>query len=118
MKRMMFGIIGTIFGVLLLAACGQTGDTGGDTPAPSGTAIEAGENVQTLLKNNCMSCHGNDLEGRVGPSLLEVGSHFTEEELYSIVADGTGVMPGFKSRLDEQEINALVTWLADQKEGQ
>lgn len=100
-------------GLLLLTACGGAAD---DAAAPPIKGIEAEQEVSSLLKAHCMTCHGNDLQGLVGPSLQAIGSSMSKEEIYAVVAEGAKGMPAFKSRLDEQQLDALAEWLASQKE--
>ncbi|WP_010277806.1 c-type cytochrome [Paenibacillus senegalensis] len=117
MKRATGGLAAVLIGSMLLTACGGQSGESNDAP-PGTTSIEASQEVRTLLQNNCMSCHGPDLQGRVGPSLQTIGSLLSREELYTVIADGTRAMPGFKDRLEEQEMEALADWLADQKEAE
>lgn len=113
MKKIISTAAVVLLGSMLLTACGgSSGESNGNPPGT--TTIEGSQEVQSLLRNNCMSCHGPDLQGRVGPSLLTIGDELSREELYSVVADGTRAMPGFKDRLNEQEIEELVDWLVAQ----
>ncbi|GIP26133.1 hypothetical protein J23TS9_12630 [Paenibacillus sp. J23TS9] len=68
-----------------------------------------------LYKKSCLSCHAADLSGIVGPSLKEIGSKLTKEEIVERMTMGRGGMPSFKSRLSEQDIDTLGSWLADKK---
>lgn len=100
---------------VLFAACGQSGqkdNTGGPAAQPGGAA-PAG--VETIYKNNCMSCHGQNLEGRVGPDLRKVGDKYDRAQIAAIIRDGRGGMPSFKGRLSDAQIDELAAWLADKK---
>jgi len=88
-----------------LAGCGNGG------PANS-TAADGPSDAQVIYKQNCLSCHGGDLEGKMGPNLQAVGEKYELNELQAIIMNGQGRMPAFKKRLDEQEITVLAEWLA------
>lgn len=94
--------------VCLIAGCG-----GGEQP--SGTSNNSGIEIPEIYKQNCLSCHGNQLQGRVGPDLQTVGSRLTEDELMQLIHDGKGGMPAFGKQLSEDEIASIAAWLSDQK---
>jgi mono/diheme cytochrome c family protein len=71
--------------------------------------------AQALYKQNCISCHGVDLQGGVGPNLQKVGSKLTLEQTYKLLQNGKGMMPGFKTQLKDEEIANLSRWLAEKK---
>jgi quinoprotein glucose dehydrogenase len=67
---------------------------------------------KSLYGSNCANCHGDDLKGSpAAPSLVDVGSRRTREELLQLVGKGTGGMPGFAESLDNNAVNALVNFL-------
>lgn len=94
--------------ILVLGACGggDSGDSsnGDDT---GDTSVAAGEQA---YKDNCASCHGNDLEGGAGPSLEGVSSEYSVEEIEDIIENGIGSMPAMKSVTDEDR-TAIAEWL-------
>jgi quinoprotein glucose dehydrogenase len=51
----------------------------------------------SLYKNNCGSCHGDDLKGAppTFPPLVDIGQRRSRQELIEIIRDGTGRMPAF-----------------------
>jgi cytochrome c551 len=77
----------------------------------------ASEQVQSLYKQNCLSCHGNALEGRVGPktNLQKVGGHLAKDQIAKQISGGGNGMPGFGSKLKPEEVEALADWLASKK---
>lgn len=65
-------------------------------------------------KQACAACHAQDLSGFVGPSLQQVGSRLSEEEIYDIIVNGRGEMPG--GTVQEDYIAAaLAQWLSEMK---
>jgi len=113
-----------------LSACGKsntTPPTTTGTPAATGTPTAAGTpaattsgattkvDAQAVFKQTCVSCHGVNLEGSVGPNLQKEGSKHSKEELATIISNGRGAMPNFKGKLSDDEINSLALWLAEKK---
>lgn len=113
--------------VLVLGACGGSGDeesteesTGeASTEEESSTEEGSADSGDTELakqayeQNNCMSCHGENLEGASGPALTDIGSKMSEDEIRTQIEEGGDGMPaGLVS--DEEEMDALVQWLSSQ----
>ncbi|OAB43607.1 c-type cytochrome [Paenibacillus glacialis] len=71
--------------------------------------------AETLVKANCISCHGDQLQGGAGPNLQKIGSTLSPEEIYSLVGKGKGIMPAFKGSLKEEEIANVAQFLATKK---
>ena len=69
--------------------------------APSGGGDGGGEIVAAddpayteIYKNqSCAQCHGENLEGVNGPSLLGVGKKLKAEDIIQIIDNGRGAMP-------------------------
>ncbi|WP_019533294.1 c-type cytochrome [Paenibacillus ginsengihumi] len=120
MKKTLIGI--ALLLAFSLSACGGGGtnnnppaDTGADNNAGAGAGGGATVNAESLYKSNCLSCHGGNLEGGVGPALSAVGSKYSADQLSDIINNGRGAMPGFKDRLSADEIAGLADWLAAKK---
>ncbi len=72
-----------------------------------------------LFRRACVNCHGSD--GKANTSMgHELGArdltdahaqHQTDAELYGIIANGKGNMPGFDPRFKPAEIQALVKYV-------
>lgn len=105
MTRSGIRLILTLVIVGLLTACG--GQKSGEVAENTESSIPA------VYKQRCLSCHGDQLEGRVGPNLQAVGSRLTEEEIAGIISDGKGGMPAFGKRLSEKELASISAWLAE-----
>ncbi|CDN44552.1 MULTISPECIES: cytochrome c [Paenibacillus] len=78
------------------------------TPADAAAAA-------TIYKSSCLPCHGGNLQGGMGPSLKTIGSSWSKEQLFRQISQGGGGMPGFKSKLEENDIVNLTLWLSEQK---
>ncbi|CAH1209468.1 Cytochrome c-551 [Paenibacillus plantiphilus] len=101
--------------ILFLCVIGSLVGCGNDQATKGRTTDGAELTVPPVYKQNCLSCHGSELQGRVGPNLQTVGGRLTEEQLSQIIREGKGGMPGFENRLDTEEIGTLSAWLAAQK---
>lgn len=102
---------------LALAACGS--DEAEEKPAnnsggsSSETVTADAGNEAKLYENKCSSCHGQNLEGGIGPALDKVGSSMSQEEIEEIIISGKGAMPG--NVLKGEDATAVATWLAEKK---
>ncbi|GAA4718927.1 cytochrome c551 [Brevibacillus fulvus] len=120
--------------VILLSACGQGGQQtqppannnnnanapagNGNATTPPSTAPAGGGNydaaqAEALFKNNCSSCHGQNLEGAVGPNLQQVGSRYSKDDILGILQNGKGAMPG--GLVSGDDAQTIASWLADKK---
>ncbi|MEW9699876.1 cytochrome c [Paenibacillus sp. SI8] len=102
-----------------LSACGKSNTTpspsASGTPAATSSGAASKADAQTVFKANCVSCHGANLEGLVGPSLQKVGGKLSKDQIASLITNGKGAMPSFKGKLTDDEITSVATWLADKK---
>jgi cytochrome c551 len=108
----------TLLIIVSLSACGKSTTpppanqgAGGTTAGGATTTVDA----QAIYKQNCISCHGNNLEGGVGPSLQKVGGKYGKDQIATILSNGRGAMPSYKGKLSDNEIGALATWLSEKK---
>ncbi|MFD0618887.1 c-type cytochrome [Paenibacillus sp. GCM10027629] len=104
--------------VIALSACG--GATSTKTPEPpkegAGTgATTTKVDAEAVFKANCVSCHGNNLEGAVGPNLQKVGGKLSKGDIDTVVTNGRGGMPSFKGQLSSEEIAGIADWLSTKK---
>jgi cytochrome c551 len=90
-----------------IASAGPTNNAGNQ----GGTGVSA----QAVYKQNCVTCHGVNLEGGVGPNLQKVGARLNVDQITARITNGGGGMPPFKGTLKDNEINALAVWLATNK---
>lgn len=99
-------LLSAVLASALLSSCGS-----------SSSVQTAAANVPKVFKSNCISCHGTDLQGRMGPStnLTQVGGRMTKDEITKQIKDGGGGMPAFSSRLSAAEIADLADWLSKKK---
>lgn len=107
-----------LFGTMLvLAACGG-GDNNGNDAADNNAAdnnnteeTADGGDGEAVYKDNCASCHGDDLSGDVGPALDEIGADLSVDEIKEVIEDGKGSMP--PGIVDGDDEDAVAEWLAE-----
>jgi cytochrome c551 len=106
-----------------LAACGKsntttpsaTPETGAGTATATDNRGATTVDAQSIYKQNCMSCHGNNMEGAIGPNLQKVGAKYNKDQIVTILTNGRGAMPSFKNKLSSDEIVSLADWLSAKK---
>ncbi|NNU84976.1 cytochrome c [Geobacillus sp. BMUD] len=97
---------------LALAACGGGGDNAGNNNGNNGGGDTAAS-AEQIFKQNCASCHGQDLSGGVGPNLQKVGSKYSKDEIKNIIANGRGAMPA--GIIKGEDADKVAEWLAAKK---
>ena len=72
-----------------------------------------------LYQNGCITCHGANLQGGIGPNLQHVGSKMTLQAIEHRIEVGSGPMPAYAAPgdaiLTPSQIQALAKWLESQK---
>lgn len=95
--------------VIGLAACSD----GNDDTCQLDTA-KAGD-VKTLYAQRCSSCHGEQLEGRVGPNLTKIGSQYSKKQILEIIKNGKGGGKMPSSLVSGKDADQVAAWLAAKK---
>ncbi|HEY6628728.1 MAG TPA: cytochrome c [Acidimicrobiia bacterium] len=74
-----------------------------------------GEEIYLQL---CANCHGDSLEGAVGPSLAagSDAAHQPDEFLRVTITDGRGRMPSFQSSLSDDQVERLISFIRQEQE--
>lgn len=118
MVRAIRPVLMLLAATLLLAGCGN-GKSGASSDKVSYLDAEAVEHsgAVAIYKKRCLSCHGNELQGRAGPGLKTIGDVLEQQQIFEVISDGRTKkgMPAFGKTLDEDEIHKLAAWLADKK---
>jgi cytochrome c551 len=96
---------------LMLAACGG-GDDAADNNKDNGGGATASAGEQ-VYQQSCASCHGQNLQGQVGPNLEKVGSKYSKDDILQIIEKGRGGMPGGLAKGEDAE--KVAEWLASKK---
>lgn len=106
---MQSGLIAVLCAVLL-TGCGQPVTKTDATQYPQAVAV---------YEMGCNTCHGENLEGGIGPALQHVGSSMTLAQIERQIQVGGGPMPAYAAKHDAiltpAQIVAVATWLATKK---
>jgi len=96
---------------LVLVGCnGGTGTGGGDSETIDGAEV---------YDANCTACHGDDgqqgteVNGTAAANLTVAVPALSDDELKSVITDGSGVMSAV-SGVDDAELDPLVEFLREQ----
>ena len=94
----------TLLGVLVSACVGRP------------TADASGEEIYLQL---CSNCHGDQLEGGIGPPLGPGSSSADQPDEYLkvTITEGRGRMPSFSSSLSEDQVGRLIEYLREAPTG-
>lgn len=93
----------------------DTGNAGNNQGAENNTATVNAADAEAVYKQNCLSCHGGNMEGGMGPALNQLSGKYSPEEIAQIITKGQNGMPAFEGRLDQAQISNLSSWLASMK---
>lgn len=76
-------------------------------------AAPAANDPEGLFKASCASCHGQNLEGAVGPNLTQVGGRLSADQINTIINNGGATMP--PGIVDAEKAKTIAAWLAEKK---
>jgi len=97
--------------ILLASGCGQT-IVQRDNAGPYSSAVN-------LFVSNCITCHGSNLQGGIGPNLQHVGTQLSRNALITRINQGGGPMPAYgpngQGILTSAQITSLALWLSTLK---
>jgi quinoprotein glucose dehydrogenase len=69
-----------------------------------------------IYQQYCQICHGSNLEGKQGPSLVDVGKKLTPDAVRQTIVNGKGEMPPF-ANIKPEELTPLIAFVLDPKGG-
>lgn len=99
MKKWLIMIV--VGAIIALGACG-----GGDenTAPNNNNETNVSLDAEELIKNNCIDCHGGEVE-------KVPGSHLDLAELKEVILEGSGGMPAID--VSDEEAEAIASYLMD-----
>ncbi len=103
MKKKWLGILMGATLAIGLAACGNAGKENTTTTA----------SAEEIVNKSCISCHGENLEGRNGPALNKIGSELSRDEILDAIVNGRAGMPAGLAKGEDAE--KVADWLAEKK---
>lgn len=110
---MVFGIV-LMFGLSFKGLGDQKNaakEKGGTTKAKTETT--ASTNPEDIYKNTCITCHGEQYQGVVGPPLKGVGAKLSVDQIKQIITHGKGGMP--PNLVPEDKADAMAKWVSQIK---
>lgn len=113
MKKIGLWTLGLLV-ILSLSACGSSKTAPQPALSSTSTTTDA-PTAEALFKQSCVSCHGVNLEGKMGPRLQKVGAELSKDQILKKIQNGGGGMPAFQKRLKTNEIEILAEWLSLKK---
>lgn len=105
-------LLAFVAGATLILSLGACGTKKEDTSNSSQTA-SSGAEPDKVFQQSCASCHGNNLQGQVGPNLQKVGSKYDKEKIEDIILNGRGSMPA--GIVQGEDATKLAEWLSQKK---
>lgn len=79
--------------------------TDGEDDAAEGETSDF--DAEAVTQQKCITCHGGDLEGNIGPSLH--GEDKDPEEIHDIIKNGKGGMPA--GLIEDENIDDMVDYI-------
>ncbi|MBA4535855.1 cytochrome c [Bacillus aquiflavi] len=82
---------------------------GGEEAEKTEEVADAGP--EDIYSAKCLSCHGDQKQGGVGPALTNIS--LSEEEVADVLTNGRGTMPG--GLVPPEQVDAMAKWLLGQE---
>ncbi|MBT2655673.1 cytochrome c [Bacillus sp. ISL-18] len=77
------------------------------------TASASTENAEDIVGKNCITCHGDQLQGGAGPALSKIGSKYNQSEIEHIIKNGKNGMPA--GVISGDDVAVVAKWLSEKK---
>ncbi|MFS0787751.1 cytochrome c [Shouchella sp. 1P09AA] len=94
--------------LLLLSGCGSESDDSIQVE-DSEERTFSGDEYELYRENSCITCHGDQLQGATGPTLI--GLDYSAEEIEAIIKEGIGYMA--PQKVEEEDREALAKWISE-----
>jgi len=102
---MVFGI-----GLIFFLSIKGLGDADEMAKGDEGEATEeVASNPEDIYKNKCLSCHGDQYQGVVGPALKGLSDKYSVDDVKDILLNGKGSMPG--NLVPADQLDAMAEWV-------
>ena len=110
-------VIIMVFGIALMVGLSFKGNSDAKSAAKekSGSGNAKTETVsaskpEDIYKSTCITCHGDQYQGVVGPSLKGIGSKLSKDEIKTIITKGKGNMP--TNLVPQDKAEAMADWVS------
>ena len=78
-----------------------------------GKPTQAASKPEDIVKQSCVSCHGDQLQGAVGPNLQKIGGKLSKDEIQEVISKGKGSMP--PNVIPPDQASKVAEWLSQKK---
>ncbi len=104
-----------VLGIILMIVVGVWGGNTAHKNATGGSSTNASQNLtpDQIFQQNCSQCHGDNLQGGIGPNLQKIGASKSKDQILNQIKNGGGGMPG--GLINGKEADAVATWLSKKK---
>lgn len=96
------------YGASQLGETQQAKGKGGQQQTQSANA-----SPKQIFEQHCATCHGKNLEGKVGPNLQHIGGKMSKKDILNQIKNGGGGMP--PGVIQGQAAEKVATWLSKKK---
>ncbi|HET7658132.1 MAG TPA: cytochrome c [Bacillales bacterium] len=94
----------------------QLGEAKGGGKSQASTqsqANSANATPKAIFEGHCAQCHGENLQGKIGPNLQHIGSQMSKDDILNQIKNGGGGMP--PGVIQGEQAKKVATWLAKKK---
>jgi len=74
------------------------------------TTETAAAKPEDIYKQTCITCHGDQYQGGMGPALTGVADRLSKDEIVEVITKGRGNMPG--GMVKPEQADAMADWLS------
>ncbi|EJQ98414.1 MULTISPECIES: cytochrome c550 [Bacillus] len=78
-----------------------------------GKPAQTASKPEDIVKQSCTSCHGDQLQGAVGPNLQKIGGKLSKDEIKEVISKGKGNMP--PNIVPADQAAKVADWLSKKK---
>ncbi|MFD3447702.1 cytochrome c550 [Microbacteriaceae bacterium 4G12] len=78
-----------------------------------GKKTQAASKPEDIVKQTCTSCHGEQLQGGIGPNLQSIGAKLQKDDIKNVIVNGKGNMP--PGLLPADQASKVADWLSQKK---
>ncbi|WP_242222927.1 cytochrome c550 [Bacillus cereus group sp. BfR-BA-01380] len=78
-----------------------------------GKTTQTAAKPEEIVKQSCTSCHGDQLQGAVGPNLQKVGGKLSKDQIQEVIVKGRGNMP--PGLIPADQASKVADWLSKKK---
>ena len=102
---------------IVLSACGGGGSNnsgnGSSSSAGNSSSSSSSSGAKAIFEKSCSQCHGENLQGKVGPNLQQIGSKMSKKQILGQIKNGGGGMPA--NVITGQKAKKVAAWLSKKK---